>query len=458
MRILELRAENMLRLSVVWIKPDGSLVQITGPNGQGKTSVLRAIEMALGGAEGLAKVPVKDGKKKGRVEVKLGDKETRFIVERTFTQKDNYLKVTTPEGMKAQAPRAMLDTFLSALALDPVSFMRKPADEQYEMLRGVVKLDVDPDKLNAEHANLYDERRLAHKEALRLLTLAEAIVVSPQAPEARVDTTPLLDTLTSADRINADRSALLRLRDDFRQDRDELLYNIGLKKRAIKELESSLEQSRAALADKEQELVLTDAEIAKWVEPPPPVDTAAARAAVDEANRLNSLFETRARRKGADAIAAAAKARAVQITTRMDEIEAAITSAFGRAEMPVEGLKFGKDAKGKHLVLYRGLPLSQASDAEQLLVSTSIAAALNKELRIIRIHDGSFLDSKALAWLAKFAEEKDMQVWIERVDESGEVGFVMEDGHVRGQEQLVVDFEKAEAEAEKKVSADAATN
>jgi recombinational DNA repair ATPase RecF len=38
------------RLRAVTIRPDGSLVQISGRNAQGKTSVLDAIEMALGGA------------------------------------------------------------------------------------------------------------------------------------------------------------------------------------------------------------------------------------------------------------------------------------------------------------------------------------------------------------------------------------------------------------------------
>ena len=40
MRILKLTAENVKRLKVVEITPRGDLVQISGRNGQGKTSVL----------------------------------------------------------------------------------------------------------------------------------------------------------------------------------------------------------------------------------------------------------------------------------------------------------------------------------------------------------------------------------------------------------------------------------
>ena len=39
MKIIELRAENIKRLVAVTIKPDGNMVEITGRNGHGKTSV-----------------------------------------------------------------------------------------------------------------------------------------------------------------------------------------------------------------------------------------------------------------------------------------------------------------------------------------------------------------------------------------------------------------------------------
>lgn len=111
----------------------------------------------------------------------------------------------------------------------------------------------------------------------------------------------------------------------------------------------------------------------------------------------------------------------------MEAREQARLDAIGKAEMPIPGLSFGDG-----VVTFNGLPLNQASDAEQLMISTAIAAALNPKLRVIRIRDGSLLDDDAMVRLAAFAEERDMQIWIERVDGSGTVGIVMEDGHVKG--------------------------
>lgn len=49
MKIIEFRAERFKRLTAVDITPAGNTVIISGKNGQGKSSVLDAIWLALGG-------------------------------------------------------------------------------------------------------------------------------------------------------------------------------------------------------------------------------------------------------------------------------------------------------------------------------------------------------------------------------------------------------------------------
>jgi hypothetical protein len=49
---------------------------------------------------------------------------------------------------------------------------------------------------------------------------------------------------------------------------------------------------------------------------------------------------------------------------------------------------------------------------------------------VIRISDGSLLDSDSLALLAEMATEGDYQIWIEMVDSTGKVGISIEDGAV----------------------------
>ncbi len=119
------------------------------------------------------------------------------------------------------------------------------------------------------------------------------------------------------------------------------------------------------------------------------------------------------------------KGRAKELTDAIAAREKQKVDAITAAEMPVEGLGFGDGE-----VTYGGIPFEQASDAERLRVSVAIAMASNPKLRVIRVRDGSLLDEEALKALAGIAHDRDYQVWIERVDGSGKVGVVMEDGAV----------------------------
>ncbi len=67
-----------------------------------------------------------------------------------------------------------------------------------------------------------------------------------------------------------------------------------------------------------------------------------------------------------------------------------------------------------------------------------MAMALNPKIRVIRITDGSLLDSENLALIEEMAGEHDFQIWIEKVDESGSVGITIEDGQVAGVTEEVV--------------------
>mgnify|MGYP001295983560 FL=1 len=60
-----------------------------------------------------------------------------------------------------------------------------------------------------------------------------------------------------------------------------------------------------------------------------------------------------------------------------------------------------------------------------------MAMAINPKLRVIRIMDGSLLDRQAMAQIEEMARERDFQVWIERVDENGTTGVLIEDGEVQ---------------------------
>lgn len=420
-RILELHAENIKRISVVNITPTGDLVEISGGNDQGKTSVLDAIEMALAGADAVPAVPIRRGSRNARVAVTLGDGgKAELIVERKFTAGGNragYLSITTPDGMQPLKAQTMLDGLLGALSMDPLEFSRMEPVKQFAVLRKLAPIAVDIDALDRRRAVLYESRTDANRNAKRHQSAADTIGFPADLPETAPDVQSILDELAGVDAINADIRLRLRLLDEARAmsarcakrvDELKLLYDTALKDRA------SADASLKALEDTTIE---------------PLIEPKAVQARLADAQAIARYCGLRERKREFEAAAKAEVDDSDKITAAIDGIDKLKAEAIGAAKMPVDGLSFGNNE-----VLYNGLPLSQASDAGRLLVSTRMAAALNPKLRVIRIRDGSLLDSTSMAVLKTFAETSNLQIWIERVGAG--TGVVIEDGHVKGQEEL----------------------
>lgn len=443
MKIIKLTAENVKKLTAVQISPDGNLVQITGKNGQGKTSVLDALWWVFTGTANVQAQPIRNGAETARIEVEIGaGGATQFIVERRFTEAGSYLSVKTADGAKYPSPQKMLDDLLGALTFDPLAFMRRGPKEQFEVLRHLVALDCDPDALDKANKEDFDKRTGINRDAKAKRAQAAAIVVPEGLPADAVDESALLDTITEGAELNAD----IERRKSNRESAAALITVQKVEAMRLRtEAEKLIEQAtvlEAAAAEKQKKLDEAPAL-------PDPVDLSVLRAQLDAAKAVNAGIEAGRRQATIHDEAVALEKQSEDLTNAIEARNAKKREAIEKAQMPVPGLSFGDG-----VVTFNGLPLDQASDAEQLTVSMSIAAALNPKLRVLRIRDGSLLDDDAMKRLADFADERDMQVWIERVDGSGTVGFVMEDGHVKGQEAVAAEPKAAAKPSSKKKAAE----
>lgn len=172
MKIIELNAENIKRLTAVEIHPDETVQIIGGNNGQGKSSVLDAIWLALGG--GAAKKstarPIRDGEKKAKVTLDLGD----LKVTRTWTSNDkSVLKVESVNGAQFKSPQAMLDKLVGKFSFDPLAFTQLSAKEQRQQLINLVDLDVDVDTLDAEQIRVSLAMAMAMNPELRVIRIMD---------------------------------------------------------------------------------------------------------------------------------------------------------------------------------------------------------------------------------------------------------------------------------------------
>ena len=108
--------------------------------------------------------------------------------------------------------------------------------------------------------------------------------------------------------------------------------------------------------------------------------------------------------------------------------------ALSKCNMPVPGLGISGD-----VVTYNDIPLSDCCNAEQLDIAISIGIALNPKLKVLLITNGEKLDSDSWAKLEQRLVESGTQAWVERMDESGELGIFIEEGKI-----AAIDGEKIE--------------
>lgn len=425
MKILNLIAKNIKALVAVSINPTGNMVQITGRNEAGKTSVLNAIWWAIDGAKHIQKMPIRDGENKAFIRLDLGD----LIVERRFNRQEaggftTSLAVFSDKGARFPSPQAVLDELLSALSFDPLAFARSKPAEQYETLKGLIK-DVDFDAIEAANKTDYDARTDFNRKA-KEAEAAAATIILPPGDLTAVDEQALLAQIASAGAHNQKISDLKAGRVKAQEDMEQHLRNATQSLAdAGRFREHAAAAEAAAMASRSQAMVLkTKLDTAKPL--PEPIDTVAVAAALEAARKVNAQCALRDRKRQFEEAAVELQKQSAERTKAMDLREAEKRTAIAASNLPVPGLSLGHG-----IVLLNGLPFDQASGAVQLRTSLAIAMSMNPELRVLLVRDGSLLDSASLAIVEEMCKEKDFQIWIESVDESGKIGFVIEDGHVK---------------------------
>jgi hypothetical protein len=414
-KIVEFRAEDTRILKVVRIRPDGNVVIIGGDNESGKTTVLDDIELIFSGAKSkkMPKVPIRGGQASGRTSVTL---DNGMVLEREWNASGTRLIIRDADGKKITGgTQAIADKFFSLVAFDPLEFADKMDDKkQAEVLRQLVGMDFSA--MDAEHARLYSERE---DQGRNLAKRKGQLAMMPEiknAPDVEISVAALMAEKEAADAVNAGNERARLGWSDMKR-------NISEQRTLVGQLDGQLQAARERLAKLEELSALNRAKVESLVY----VDTSQIVAKIKGADTINqSVREQRERAKTETEVSAMEKSR-LELTARMEAIDAKKSSMLGSVKWPVDGLGFNADG-----VTYKGFPFSQASKAARYRVSIAIGSSLNPELPCMLIRDASTLDDKSMALIASLAEEKGQMLWIERVGKNDVGAIILEDGEVIG--------------------------
>lgn len=412
-KVVRLSVHDLKRIEAVELSPTGDLVEVGGQNGNGKTSLIDSIWVALGGKDAIPPDPVRHGADMAAIELDLGDIIVRRSIEK---DRSSRLSVTSREGAIYKSPQEMLNALVGDLTFDPLAFCKMKAKDQVALLRQFVP-DFDFDQAEADRLKAYDARTVANRD----LKSAEARVEHSKSllgdAPAPINLADLSKSLDEADERNERvRAAKIEF--------DGLVSERRIFADKIAALTSELEKAQAAHKS-------VEAEIAQFPEIPELQDTKEMRAKYDEAieiNRQAAVHTERKRQIAADEAAVKKlSGESEALTARIKELDDAVKDAISKAALPVPDLGFGDG-----FVTKGGVPFEQASGAEQLKTAVALGMAANPNIKILLIRDGSLLDDANMKALREMAEAHGFQIWIERVgNQVGEAGVIIEAGKIK---------------------------
>lgn len=418
MKIVSLEAENLKRINAVNITPDGNMIVIGGKNAQGKSSVLDSIMMAIGGKSYIPSKPIKDDGNFGYVKLDLGD----IIVKRVFTSDtDSKLTITNKEGSNFSSPQTMLNRLVGDISFNPLEF----ASNKHDQLKTLKKLlGIDFTELDTEYDNIYDSRRFINKTVTALDNkLASLDEPSKDTPTEEVSVADLIVKLSEQTKENQDNeTARKSVESDIAKFKSAEAELESFKKQ-LAELENKI-KDRTKLQETWKKEIDKSVKLVKKLKDH---DTSIVEGVISDADRVNKLVANRLTYLSVKQEFMDKANEADEMTAKLNAIKDKKKEIISSAEMPIEGLSFNDDT-----VLFNGLPFSQASSAERLRVSVALAIALNPELSVMLIKDGSLLDEDNLKMISDMAEAKNHQIWMERVGSDENVTIIMEDGNSKG--------------------------
>lgn len=421
MKIISLTAENVKRIKAITITPNGDIVEVVGKNGQGKSSVLDSIWWALAGTKHIQAMPIRNGEKKARIRLDLGE----IVVERKFTASGTTLTVEADNGARFPHPQAMLDGLIGSLSFDPLAFSRLKPKEQREALRGLLTGLGELDTIDPAIRSAYEQRTDINRQAKSALAAVASISVD-DAEDPGEDEANVLAQMEEAAKSNqaaANEANALRRALDAAEQADRELHVLLEQKSALQDQIAKLDK---ALKDRTP-AVIAALKSAREATPTLVVqDMSAFRPRIEKARAFAKAATQKASRDELKKKASALEKTSEDLTAKIAELEEKKRNLIEGAEMPIPHLGLGDEG-----VTYKTIPLDQCSSAEQLRVSVALAMAANPKLRVLRIQDGSLLDADSMANIEEMASAGDYQIWIERVESSGRVGVVIEDGEVK---------------------------
>lgn len=419
-KILKAEITNFKNISHKTVVFEGRSAIIIAPNAGGKSSLIQAIQSPIN-SKIIPLQPVKEGEERGSVELLVGGKfkgeSVKYNIGLYFSpeHQKGRITITNEDGGKVPGGKSVINDIVGNISFNMMEFLRLARTDaggvsdagrkkQVEILKALLPDEV-VDKmaeLDVERKKVYNERSTVNAEVKVMKTNLEGheytledIENYSTKKDGEAIRTQINGLSTSIEKHSKATSAQARF-----------METISFKEEQIACLQKELDVARHNLNTTNE-----------WLQKNEKPSIGHLSAQLKDIDDHNAICDEIAKLEKSRSDMDTKSAESDKKTERMKEIDKEKAEVFASSPLPVPGLAFDEN-----MVTYKGLPLDEDQHSTAMLIGIGIriGMAMNPNLKLLVIKDGSLLDRQTLRFIMKICEEQGYQVLIEKVDFEGE--------------------------------------
>jgi predicted ATP-dependent endonuclease of OLD family len=428
LRFTHLEVENFKSIEKKVIEIDGKSLLITGKNNVGKSSLIQAL---LSGIDPKIQPTetIKAGETKASTKVKiagiLNGQEEEYQIEMYYTPKNQKgrIVVLNTKGEQVKSPKAVLDSIIGNVTFDIFKFLNDPKSKQIKVLKELSGVAKDIDILDLQRKTIFDERTFLKRK----IEEDETLMNNHGFTEEEIDTystpinvDPINEELASISKKITNYNNVKTQTADYKKKADDLEETNQKKRDRIAEIEKEKQDLEAAIKLNDSDIEQHWANYKKgttWLE------TRTEPSAEEISNRLTAASLHNDKHAKINEFSEKQRtliANKTKLQKQDDDIKAIDdkkVNLIKKSKLPIKGLTFTDDD-----IFLNGLPMEEGQiNTQQLIdIGFEISMALNPNLRVVFLHEGSLFDQESLNALIKKCEERGYQLIAEIVTDSTE--------------------------------------
>lgn len=427
MKIKSAEAENIKGIKHVKVQMDGKSLIISGGNGNDKSTFIQILKSACN-PKFLPDVVITDGQEKGEFKVVLsGDVDgepQEYTIIYKFTTANQKGSITVKElsgKIIDKSPKSVIASIVGDISFDVFKFINEPKSKQIETLKKLTGKVVELDELEVKKKGLLSSK-LDNENKIK--AFSEIIKHDYTNEQIELYSTPINDIGKKADleTVSTDLDNWNKAHAKIK----ECVAGEITSQEAIESANQKIERLKAEIIDyqesielakkRKEDFISSKEKVDKWLVGKKEPSITTINAELDVIRDHNKHCEKVKEIAGNHKKLLTMKEGIEKFASDIKENERKRDAVIASSEIPVQGLSFTTDD-----VLYNGLPFNdlQINKAEIIKVGMMIGRALNPNLSVAFIGDGSLLDKANTELVFDIANELDLQLIIERVNYDG---------------------------------------